>query len=56
MQPPLDRAFGMATLWLDTAGARTAAPPLRLRFLPEAEARALHGRLAAELAGMPLRW
>lgn len=56
VQSPLDRAFGMATLWLDTAGARTAAPPLRLRFLPEAEARALHGRLAAELAGMPLRW
>ena len=53
---PLDRAFGMASLWLDTAGARPTEPMLRLRFLPEAEARALHGRLAAELARMPLRW
>ena len=53
---PLDRAFGMASLLLDTAGARPTTPPLRLRFLPEAEARALHRRLADELAGMPLRW
>ncbi|MBJ6979013.1 PH domain-containing protein [Luteimonas sp. MC1895] len=55
-QSPLDRAFGMASLWLDTAGARPGSEPLRLRFIPEAEARALHGRLAAELARMPLRW
>ena len=54
-QSPLDRWFGMATLWLDTAGARPGTL-LQLRFLPEAEARALHGRLAAELARMPLRW
>ncbi|GGJ97457.1 PH domain-containing protein [Luteimonas terricola] len=54
-QSPLDRWFGMATLWLDTAGARPTTL-LQLRFLPEAEARALHGRLAAELARMPLRW
>ena len=54
-QSPLDRWFGMATLWLDTAGARPGTL-LHLRFLPEAEARALHGRLAAELARMPLRW
>ena len=53
---PLDHAFGMASLWLDTAGARPTAPALRLRFMPEAEARALHRRLAAELARMPLRW
>ena len=55
-QGPLDHLFGMASLWLDTAGARPTAPMLRLRFLPEAEARALHNRLAAELAQMPLRW
>lgn len=53
---PLDRAFGMATLWLDTAGARPGTPMLRLRLMPEAEARALHRRLAAELSRMPLRW
>lgn len=55
-QGPLDRAFGMASLWLDTAGARPSAPRLRLRHMPAAEARALHARLAAELARMPLRW
>ena len=55
-QSPLDRLTGMATLWLDTAGARPTGPALRLRHLPEAEARALHRRLAAELARMPLRW
>ena len=53
---PLDRAFGMASLWLDTAGARSTAPMLRLRFLPEAEARALHATLAREVARRPLRW
>ena len=31
---PLDRRLGMATLWLDTAGAGAFAPPLRIRFLP----------------------
>ncbi len=55
-QTPLDHVFGMASLWLDTAGARPTAPMLRLRFMPEAEARALHRRLATELARMPLRW
>lgn len=53
---PLDRAFGMASLWLDTAGARPGGPSLRLRHMPAAEAQALHARLAAELARMPLRW
>ncbi|WP_243708129.1 PH domain-containing protein [Luteimonas arsenica] len=55
-QSPLDRFFGMATLWLDTAGARPTTPSLRLRLMPLAEARALHRHLAAELAHMPLRW
>jgi putative membrane protein len=53
---PLDRRCGTATLWLDTAGASPMAPPLRIRFLPEAEARALHAALAATLARRPLRW
>lgn len=53
---PLDRRFGMASLWLDTAGAGGFAPPLRIRFLPLAEAQALHARLTAETARRPLRW
>lgn len=53
---PLDRRFGMATLWLDTAGAGSFAPPLRIRFLPLEAAHALHARLAAEIARRPLRW
>lgn len=54
-QSPLDRAFGMASLWLDTAGAGALAPPLCLRYLPQAEARALHVRLARDIARRPLR-
>lgn len=53
---PLDRRCGTATLWLDTAGATGMAPPLRLRFLPEAEARALFAQLSAALARRRLRW
>jgi putative membrane protein len=53
---PLDRRCGTASLWLDTAGAPAMAPPLRIRFLPEALARELHARLARELARRPLRW
>ena len=53
---PLDRLYGMATLSLDTAGASALAPPLRLRYLPEAEARALFERLGRELAGRKLHW
>lgn len=53
---PLDRAFGMATLWLDTAGAGSFAPPLRIRFLPLGEALALQAELGAKAARRPLRW
>ena len=53
---PLDRRCGTSTLWLDTAGANSLAPPLRLRFLPEAEAQALYQRLSAALAHRRLRW
>ena len=52
---PLDRRFGMASLWLDTAGAG-ATSPLRVRHLPEAEARRLHADLSREVARRPLRW
>lgn len=53
---PIDRRCGTATLWLDTAGAGTLAPPLRIRFLPEADARRIYETLAATLSKRPLRW
>ena len=55
-QSPLDRRMGMASLWLDTAGAGGLAPPLRIRYLPLAEAQALHRGLAREVGRRPLRW
>lgn len=53
---PLDRRLGMATLWLDTAGANAMGPALRIRFLPVGEAEALLARLQAEITRRPLRW
>ena len=53
---PVDRRCGTATLWLDTAGGGAMAPPLRIRFLPEAEARALPAQLSQTVARRPLRW
>lgn len=53
---PLDRRFGMATLWLDTAGAHPMEAPLRIRFLPVAQAEALLARLQRAIAAEPLRW
>ena len=55
-QSPLDRMLGMATLGLDTAGAGALSPPLRLYYLPEADARALFERLGAAVARRKLRW
>jgi putative membrane protein len=46
VQGPFDRRHGMATLVLDTAGADATAPALRVRYLPEDDARALRDRLA----------
>jgi putative membrane protein len=43
-ESPFDRRHGMASLWLDTAGATGGV--LRIPFLPIDEARALHDRLA----------
>lgn len=53
---PLDRRCATATLWLDTAGAGARSPPLRIRFLPEADAQAIYGWLSQELSRRPLRW
>ncbi|MDH5830586.1 PH domain-containing protein [Luteimonas sp. M1R5S18] len=55
-QSPLDRRFGMASVWLDTAGAGAASPPLRVRHLPEAQARMLYVDLGREIARRRLRW
>jgi putative membrane protein len=55
-QSPLDRRCGMATLVLDTAGAGPMAPPLRLGYLRESEARALFERLGAAVAARRLQW
>ena len=52
---PLDRRFGMASLWLDTAGAGATAP-LRVRYLPEAEARNLLASLGREVTRRRLHW
>ncbi|MEO6517901.1 MAG: PH domain-containing protein [Pseudoxanthomonas sp.] len=56
VRSPIDRRMGTASLWLDTAGAGNLAPPLQVRFLPEADARALYKRLSSALARRPLRW
>jgi len=55
-QSPLDRRFGMASVWLDTAGANPLTTPLRLRFLGLDDAERIHARLAREIARRPLRW
>jgi putative membrane protein len=46
-ETPFDRRHGMATVWLDTAGARSRDGALRIPFLPAREARALFDRLSA---------
>lgn len=48
-QSPFDRRHGMATLWLDTAGASPLTPPLRIRYLDAATARALQREFAARI-------
>ncbi|HEU0154102.1 MAG TPA: PH domain-containing protein [Arenimonas sp.] len=56
-QSPFDRRHGMASLLMDTVGASPFEPPLRVRYLPEAEARALRDQLAAAMdaAATPAR-
>lgn len=47
-----DRRNGMATVAVDTAGANPMGHRIHIRYLPEAEARALHARLCA-VVGAP---
>nr|WP_246189282.1 PH domain-containing protein [Pseudoxanthomonas kalamensis] len=53
---PLDRRFGTASLWLDTAGATGLAPPLRIRYVPQAQAHELYRQLGQALGRRRLRW
>ena len=53
---PIDRRMGTASLWLDTAGASGFAPPLQIRFLPDADAEYIYRQLAAALARRKLQW
>ena len=55
-QSLIERRLGMATLLLDTAGGNAMAEPLRLRFLPVADAYALQIRLGRAIARSTLRW
>jgi putative membrane protein len=55
-QSPLERSLGMASLLLDTAGGNDMTDPLRLRFLPAADARALYAHLGRKIARSTLRW
>lgn len=52
---PLDRRCGTASVLLDTAGGGLNSPPLRIPFLPLAQAQAMQSALAAILARRPLR-
>jgi putative membrane protein len=46
---PFDRRHGMATLWLDTAGASSRDGVLRIPYLPVDVASALFDRLAGQM-------
>ena len=49
-QSPFDRRHGMATVFCDTVNAGSLEPPLAVRYLPLAEAQALHAAIAAAIA------
>lgn len=53
---PLQRLLGMATVLLDTAGANSVGPPLRIAHLPHAVAGELLQSLQHAVAQRPLRW
>lgn len=55
-QSPFDRRHGMATLYADTAGSSPFTHQLELRYLPEAEARALFVELSRRIARRRLQW
>lgn len=48
-ESPLDRRHGMATVWLDSAGASATEGVLRVRHLPVEDARALYAHVTARM-------
>lgn len=46
---PFDRRLGMATLWLDTAGASAGDGVLRIPYMPTAEAKRLYAELTQRM-------
>lgn len=55
-QSPLQRALGMASLLLDTAGADSIGPPLRIAHVPIQDAIRLQRMLQQQVAQRPLHW
>jgi putative membrane protein len=51
---PLDKRFGMASVLLDTAGGSPGMNALRVRYLAEADARALYAALSQAMAATAL--
>jgi putative membrane protein len=51
---PLDKRFGMASVLLDTAGGSPGMNALRVRYLAEADARALYATLSQAMAATAL--
>jgi putative membrane protein len=50
----VDRRFGMASLYLDTAGAQPIASSFRIPYLPREQAQALMATLSAKISKGPL--
>ena len=55
-QSPLQRRLGMASLLLDTAGADSIGPPLRIVHVPTSEAERLQRHLQQQVSRRPLHW
>jgi putative membrane protein len=55
-QSPRDRRYRMASIAIDTAGGGSEEDKMKLRYLPEDEARGLRDRLAERVARTRFRW
>jgi putative membrane protein len=55
-ESPFDRRNGMASLGIDTAGARSVSHSFVVPYLPKHEAGALQARLVAETSARAFRW
>lgn len=50
----LDRRFGMASIYLDTAGAHVMSSAFRIPYLPREQANTLMAQLSTKISGGPL--